>query len=311
MTHFRNCICCIDNMLGSNRLASVLIVGILVVLCSAKGAEADPITSWGQAVSAIGSELGVGFPLQTLDATPDGANNPTPNWIKHFIPLTAAASGTYGVGGVGMNPDSTSSGCGSGGLAPCGHLDMYLKFSPTGEFPFQNAVLSTQFRDLDLNPVNDPSFFFETAQFYAAGGGEISPQFSNITGPGSMNGINWNVYQPAGQQGANWPVNIDFSGQGLDDLITDPFWMKLTLRTAPFSAAGTNTPEYLRASLTTVAVPEPEPAGLLLLGVGLFCLGMVIRRGQATDRSRLAVAIPRPQWNCESLYRTGVTHKRF
>jgi hypothetical protein len=257
-----------------------LFVALLIVMSSAKDLEAAPITSWGQAVDAIGSELRVGLPFESVDATPDAVNNATPNWIKYFSPLTEAASGTYGVSGVGMRPDSTSSGCGPSTPNPCGYLDLYLKFTPTADFPFQNAVVSTEFHDLDLQSVNDPSFFFESVQFYAASGQPVSPEFTNIAGQGSTAGVDWNVYQRAGEQGANWPVYFDFSGEGLDDLITDPFWMKLTLRTTPFSAAGTNTAEYLRSSLTTVSVPEPSR--LLLFAIGLLGLRFARRvdRGQ-------------------------------
>lgn len=259
---------------------------MLVLMSSAASAGADPITSWGQAVDGIGSELGVGLALRALDSTPDGVANPTPNWIKYFIPLTETVSGTYGVNGVGMRADSTSSGCGPSASNLCGYLNIYLKFAPTAEFPLQNVVLSMQFLDIDLESVNDPSFFFESAQFFAASGQPVSPEFTNIAGQGSTAGVDWNVYQPAGQQGAKWPVYVDFSGQGLADLITDPFWMKLTLRTAPFNAAGTNTAEYLRSSLTTVSVSEPS--SLLLLGTGLIGLGVA-------GRARRGRRAPRPQ----------------
>jgi hypothetical protein len=264
---------------NSQGRAATFFVSLLIVMSSASSAGADSITSWGQAVDGIGSELGIGLPLKTLDSTPDGVANPTPNWIKYFLPLTETVSGTYGVNGVGMSADQTSSGCGPSAPDRCGHLNIYLKFAPTSEFPLQNAVVSTEFYDIDLKSVNHPSFFVESVQFFAASGQPVSPEFTNIAGQGSTAGVDWSVYQPTRQKGANWPVYIDFSGPGLADLITDPFWLKLTLRTAPFSAAGPNTAEYLRSSLTTVSIPEPSR--LLLFATGLLSLGVA---GLATKR---------------------------
>ena len=130
----------------------------------------------------------------------------------------------------------------------------------------------TEFADLDLKYVNDPAGFFESVQLFSATGTALSPKFTQApssSSSGSLNGINWQLTRTAGTEGASWPVYLDFWGAGLTSLVTGPFWAELQFR-IPTVSYGTNTPEYLRGSLTTrTAVPEPGTMLLVLIGAAL------------------------------------------
>src|SRR5688500_2895707 len=185
-------------------------------------AFADAIT--GIPVATLSSMSQVGLPLVNHDPTPDGINNATAGWVKYFIPLESGTSGTYGVNGVGMTPDT--------GNGP-GYLNMNLMFTPVAEAPIKSASLFFEFSDLDLRYVNDPVGFLETVRVYSKDGSfveAISPQFTQTTGSGNTgvyNGINWEIDRQSGTAGASWPVTLNLWGDALEDMLTDPFWVRL------------------------------------------------------------------------------------
>ena len=246
-------------------------------------ASADTI-GWGVPVAAAGSTTQVGLPLVSHDATPDGISNPTPDWIKYYIPLSSSTSGTYGVTDTnGPNPCEPGDCAGTFVDSGSGnsYLNMYLMFSEIAPLPLDSARAAFEFSDLDLKYVNDPSGFFESVQLFSYDGSALSPKFTaapGAEGSGSFNGINWELSRTAGSAGANWPVYLDLWGDGLTSLVQDPFWVKLKF-TVPSIQYGTNTAEYLRASLTTQTASVPEPASLSLLAGGLAMLGVARRRG--------------------------------
>lgn len=235
---------------------------VIALFLVAGRAAAEPI--WATPVAGSGSQTTVGFYDLLHDSTPVN-NDPTPHWIKYYIPLSSGTSGVYGVN-AGTAVDS-----GSGGS----YLKMYLMFEPV-TLPVTDATLSFEFSDLDLNYINDPSGFFETMQLYDSTHGAISPKFTSSGGSGDngvfstpLGDINWTTSRTAGSDGRNWPFFASFNGPGLTALIDDPFWVMLKF-TVPSVQYGTNTPEYLRASLqVTNPEPVPEPGTLLLLGAGL------------------------------------------
>ena len=57
--------------------------------------------------------------------------------------------------------------------------------------------------------------------------------------------------------------------------MTDPFWVQMRFTVPSGVPYGRNTPEYVRATLTTATItppppqPVPEPATMLLMGAGL------------------------------------------
>jgi hypothetical protein len=251
-------------------------------------ASADTI-AWADPVSGVGSSTTVGIYNQSFDATPDGVSNPTSEWIKYYIPLGGPGSpygntsGTYGVTQVPGGTAGTFADYGNGNGS---YLDMFLMFSPVSQ-PVTSARLEFEFSDLDLRYVNDPVGFFEYVRFYSfndftnsASQVPISPLMwttgssttTGYIGSGSTQ-INWEISRTAGTAGASWPVYIDLWGPGLNALLDGPaFWAQLHFTVPKDDVLGTNTPEYLRASLTTGTQPVPEPGSLLLLGAGLFAI---------------------------------------
>lgn len=243
-------------------------VTAVFVACAAgfapASASADAIL--GIPVATLNSTTQIGLPITNHDATPDGTNNATGGWISYFIPLRSSTSGTYGVNGVGVTADT-----GSGG----GWLYMNLMFTPVAPAPLLNAALHFEFSDLDLRYVNDPAGFLETVRVVSKNGEALSEKFTQATGTGQtgvFNGINYELSRKSGTAGASWPVGLNLWGDGLEALITDPFWVQLRYTIPTGVPYGRNTPEYVRATLTTESEPThvvPEPASMLLLGSGL------------------------------------------
>jgi hypothetical protein len=189
----------------------------------------------GVAVDAIGSSTTVG----TTVVNPGGL---TGTAIEYFIPLTTPGTCTYGV------DCGTSSDTGSGGTA----MSMFLKFTPIDTLT--PAKLVVDFDDLDLIGAADTVSFFETFQVYNSLGGALTSLITDITDPG-MSG-NTSTQQ----------FNLDLG------LISDPFWLEFVFTSAS-RTSGTNTPEYLIA--TIVPSPVPLPAALPLFFSALTGLGVV------------------------------------
>ena len=252
-----------------------LFAALTALLLLPGAAYASPVTAWGVPVESAGSDTTVG--------SFDLANH----WIEYYLPLTQPYSGAYGldnglVDSVGTQSDSVSGGCGHAGTSnECGELDMYLKFYPVAPGIITDAALSFEFGDLDLMGINDPNNFFESVQFYSDSGTALSPMITDVAGQGSTNTtdgeITWDVYQNT--PGDDNPLFIDFGGDGLASMIDnldDPFWVHLHFSMQPFNLTGSNTSEFLRASLTTDAVTvTPEPTSLVLVVTGLASAGVV------------------------------------
>jgi hypothetical protein len=243
------------------------VAGAAVLLASPATATADSIL--GIPTASLNSTTQVGLPLATHDATPNGVNDATSGWVKYYIPLRSSTSGTYGVNGRGMSADT-----GSGG----GWLNMNLVFTPVVTAGLISASLLFEFSDLDLRYVNDPAGFLETVRIYGKDGSSVeamTPNFTQSSGSGSTgvyNNINYQVTRQAGSAGASWPVLLNLWGDGLEDMISNPFWVQLRFTVPTGVPYGTNTAEYLRATLSTSNEPShvvPEPASMLLLGAGL------------------------------------------
>jgi hypothetical protein len=164
------------------------------------------------------------------------------NAIKYFIPLNSGTSGTFGNSGA----------CGSGGYGTCsdtgstsGTLTMNLRFDGVG---LGSAVLKVVFEDLDLIGVGDPSGFLESVNVLNAAGTTLSggpiTDIASILVDG----------------------NADVQTLVLNLLLTgDPTFLKLKFKSFP-SFNGTNTAEYLIATIT----PVPLPAAIWMMGSLLF-----------------------------------------
>jgi len=221
------------------RLGSIAAVAVPAAL----GSPATAATITGVAVSSVGS-TGPGIGL-TEDKPLLGGKA-----IEYFVPL-GNGSGTYGTGSTCSAGFGTCADTGNGG----GTLSMVLRFSPiTSAVP---SYLTVKFEDLDLKGVNDPNGFLESLNVFRGG--------TSITG-GWITNISSSL------------VDGDHNSQILKLLlnapINDPLYLVMKF-TAKSDFNGTNTPEYLRATIDVgdqaPPIPTPLPGALLLMGSLLTC----------------------------------------
>jgi hypothetical protein len=214
-----------------------------VVIPAGLVAPATAATIIGVAVSGLNSTTEVG---STVDKQSLGGKA-----IEYFVPL-GDSNGVYGVGtACGNHGFGTCADTGNGG----GTMSMVLRFSPiTTTVP---SYLTVKFEDLDLKGVNDPNGFLESLNIYRGG--------TSITG-GWINNISSSL------------VDGDHNSQVLKLLlnapINDPLYLVMKF-TAKSDFNGTNTPEYLRATIdvgdNAPPIPTPLPGALVLMGSLLTC----------------------------------------
>ena len=218
-------------MSGSKMLCAAALAVVVVGLVSAASAATIGVT-----VAGNGSNTVVGS-TAAPGAGPDGGNQLGTTAVQYFIPL-GNTSGVYGVSNYGLAADS-----GNGG----GTEQMFLRFSPVSG----NSVLTVRFQDLDLSGANDPAGFLESLRVFTGGGTALTPLITDIGGL----------------------VTGDHNAQILTlalGVVNDPLWLRLDFR-ASSSFNGTNTAEYLVASVSQV----PLPAALPLFATGLGALGLL------------------------------------
>ena len=188
-------------------------------------------------------------------AGPDGGNQLGAQAIGYYIPL-GDNSGTFGAadgspanGGFGQSSDS-----GNGG----GTLTMILRFS--GVQTGVSGVLNVLFQDLDLAGANDPAGFLESLRIYDAANNALTPLITSI---GGLVTGNANTQQLLS-------LNLASSLFTSSDL-----FLQLRFRSS-YTSNGTNTIEYLRATVEQRVVPLP--AALPLFFAGLAGLGFAAGR---------------------------------
>ena len=196
--------------------------------------------------------------------------------IIYYIPIDSDSppSGIYGVdggGSVGRFPDSELA------SQVDGWLNMYIEFPRQFDYPAQMASVSFWWKDLDLEPDNDPDPFTETVRFSVWDSGSyipITPVIDNTSdaagNPFSITGDNDNRYITFNDVTSYLPESGSFK------------WL-LEFTTAYDNSVLNgcdpllwNTREKLSAKLETS--PVPEPATMLLLGSGLVLVAGIGRK---------------------------------
>ena len=216
------------------------IISVATVLLAISWMNPAISAVYGTPVDSIGSTNQVGLPL-----TSGGA-------IKYYIPLNATDSGTYGVVGPGICPlgAGTCSDSGNGtGFWDADALTMNLHFDLSGKPSSATTHLNLWFKDLDLDGVNDPYWFWESVSVSAQNGGASLDT-----------GTIWQGSQiPTSSSDAfNWSLSLAGLGALGDDL-----WVQLGFGSyAKYHAY--NTSEYLKASVV------PVPAAIWLFGTALI-----------------------------------------
>jgi hypothetical protein len=226
----------------------------MVAAATADLASAAPVSTVGIAVGSVGSTNEIGSKTSKPDLGGDA--------IQYFIPL-GNSGGTYGVGKYkcGGSGFGTCSDTGKGGET----LKMILYFSSVSTT--NPSKLTINFEDLDLHGANDPDHFFESLNIFRGGqsltGGWITTIGGLVTGD--------NTYQT---------LNLD-----LDTPSVSSLWLVLKF-TAKSDIKGTNTAEFLRATITEVLqtppLQTPLPGALVLMGsvLGFFGVGLWRRRAR-------------------------------
>lgn len=222
------------------------------------GGSASALTI-GVAVDGVGGnaveeamDIGAGsFPRAALAAV---AGVDDADVIGYYIPLSQQDC-TYGIDGCGLMADSASD-----GTMGIGSMSMFVEFDPVEGSSAQ--VLSFWFEDLDLINSNDPSGFFEMLTVYDTDSGDELASFVTLGDDGIevVAGSGTDVILKAqidlSVPGSTLTAQLDFGVDGF----------------------GTNTPEFLVATLE----PVPLPAGILMMGTALAGFGVMRRRKKAS-----------------------------
>ena len=182
--------------------------------------------------------------------------------VEYFIPLNEDDSGVYGV--VGSLPNTCPAGTGtcsdSGtgfGYTDASALTMYLYFDLSSLANKENAVLDLWFEDLDLDGIHDPNWFYESVSVTGITGGVTT----DIAGPYTLA----SSISSATQDPFTWSLSLSSLGPLQDDV-----WIQLGFGSKTDNNGNTvyatNTPEYLKATISTV----PIPAAIWLFGTALI-----------------------------------------
>jgi len=230
----------------------------MIATTGADPARAAPVSTVGIAVGSVGSTTEIGNKTSKPDLGGDA--------IQYFIPL-GTSGGTYGVGKYkcGGSGFGTCSDTGKGGET----LKMILYFSSVSTI--NPSKLTIIFEDLDLHGASDPDHFFESLKILQAGN-SLTGWITDIGGPitgGAIAGNN-----------TNQTLNLDLGTSTASSL-----WLVLKFK-ATSDFKGTNTAEFLRATISEVPaappVATPLPGALVLMGsvLGFFGAGVWRRRAR-------------------------------
>ncbi len=221
---------------------------------------------------------------------------PNNGLIEYFIPLKSTYAGTYGAAGLcGSGPGSGVGTCSDYGQG-IGHSDgsalkMNIFFDMTGQPDSATAELDLFFKDLDLDPVNDPDGFHESILFSYWDGASFQPVSAApntaitttaglTSSPFDGGKASTNLPPLASQTPSNdpftWTLDLGMLGilPTLNQTVanSDGFWIQLGFgsKYCPngYCKKGKNTPEFLKAELHVS--PVPLPSAVWLFGSALL-----------------------------------------
>jgi len=220
--------------------------------------------------------------------------------IEYYIPLDSTKTGIYGASSTCTDGVGTCTDYGSGvDYNSANALSMNIYFKLSGPDPINLASLEINFDDLDLSPDNDPNGFFESLSFSywglndAGTNLDLAPTLvgsvikgSSQLASGAFSGGNASFTKgDIDPSDPNITWNLDLAKLGLLETLNDSkdlangFWIQLGFG-SKYDWKGSNTPEYLTASLTVA--PVPVPAAIWLFGTALIGFVGMSRRTAVT-----------------------------
>jgi len=192
-----------------------------------------------------------------------GIQDPNTGVVKYYIPLNGDDSGVYGVDdspkcGIGSVGTCSDSGSGFGYDDESKFaLRMNIYFDLSNLVNKDNAVLDIWFDDLDLVGINDPGWFFESV---SVSGKKAGGALTNIASTKTLA----SEISTATQDPFTWSLSL--SSLDLDNTDND-VWIQLECDSKmTITGSASNTPEYLKATISTV----PVPAAVWLFGTALI-----------------------------------------
>ena len=282
-----------------HKTLSKLVAALL--LTSAASSHADIIQG---AATDYNSTTEVG---KRRDLSPNVASNPGLNdeYIKYYIPLNPYndpnAPYTYGVDYMyndyygyytvaGEKKDTGYVSHNTNNSATI--LDMFVHFVvPEGQV---GESIKVTFRDLDLEPTNDPNYFNERlflggSQYNQGNIQEASYDSWAALNNADSNGLTYNVQYidgapvPAQENGYNQPndyMTLTISGL---NITSGDYWFRMGFQAySSYSGKLRNTAEYLKAEMTTATynanVSEASSIALAFAAFGLFGFAQTRRR---------------------------------
>ena len=240
-------------------VAAFAILTCTTVVC------AETITTHIYGVPVEGADSEVQAVPSVPDTEGDASYDPSDGEINYYIPITANASGVFGVtdttwGNAGTT-QSLGSGVGIGGDRVA--LSMFLRFDPVPA-GVTDAELQFDFVDLDLEGASDNHWFFEAIRLVDAVGDPMTPLITAV-GQATSSDDPF-AFTVTGDTDTQQLVIHDV----LPLLGADPLYVQLQFASES-SRRSSNILHQLTATLTTTksSPPVPAPGSMAMLVAGI------------------------------------------